>query len=208
MNDPRRTISWLLLGLVGAVGLGGAILGIALNPKTASLAKAKANTLTASSYTEVVTQKTLQGSQTDYLVWQAPDRLGGYIESGTRRTYVYVIGSYEYQSVTVSGSSSGRLVFYRQPSQGAAALDPTPDYLAYIDRAKDISKSGTTYSFTVHQGSVAGKFTVVVSGSYVASLDLSVQRQSVGLVLSQIDSSPPVRLPANSRVVGLPTSKS
>ena len=51
------------------------------------------NTLGAANYTEVVKETTPQGKQTDYLVYQAPDRLGGYVQSGNKRTYVYVIGN-------------------------------------------------------------------------------------------------------------------
>ena len=35
-------------------------------------------------------------------MYQAPDRLGGYIQSGNKRTYVYVIGKWEYQSLTMA----------------------------------------------------------------------------------------------------------
>ena len=50
----------------------------------------------------MVTESTPQGKQTDYLVFEAPDKLGGYVQSGNKRTYVYVIGDTEYQSLTVS----------------------------------------------------------------------------------------------------------
>ena len=93
MSDIRRTISWLLLVLVAVVGLGGAVLGITGAPKDATLPVAASNTLAAPNYTETVTEKTPQGNQTDQLVWQAPNRLGGYIQSGNKRSYVYVLPS-------------------------------------------------------------------------------------------------------------------
>ncbi len=78
------------------------------------------NTLIAPNYSEVLEERTNQGKQSDYLVFQAPDRLGGYIQSGNRRSYVYVIGSTEYQSLTVSaGTPTKKLTFYQQASQGA-----------------------------------------------------------------------------------------
>jgi hypothetical protein len=216
MTDLRRTISWLLLVLVAVVGLGGAVLGISLSPTNATLSQAIKNTLAASGYTQVVTEKTSTGNQNDSLIWQAPNRLGGYIESGNKRTYVYVLpttsGSYfEYQSLTVTpATATRRLVFYRQASQSAAMLDPTHNYLRYASEGKHIVQSGNTYSFTLtqtsSQGKETGKFVYTVSGQYISQFDLTVQGASVRLVLSDIGSSPPVNLPAGAKVVAAPTT--
>ena len=85
-----------------------------------------------------------QGKQTDYLEYQAPDRLGGYIQSGNRRTYVYVIGTYEYQSLTVAAGAStdapGLLPASR--AKVPSALDPAHSYLPYAAQAKQPSTVG------------------------------------------------------------------
>jgi hypothetical protein len=206
MNNGRNLISWLLLGLLTVLALGGAVLGIVQAPKSVPLQKAVANTLGAANYSEVLTEDTPQGKQTDYLVYQAPDRLGGYIQSGSKRTYVYVIGKVEYQSLTVSNSAStDHLVFYRQASQGAKALDPAHGYLPYAKQATDIQQSGDTYSFTLSettaQGKQSGKFTYTVTGSFISEFTLDVATASVQLVISQVGSSPPVVLPAGAKVV-------
>jgi hypothetical protein len=215
MSDLRRTISWLLLVLVGVVGVGGAVLGVSLAPGDTPLSDAVANTLSAPSYTQTVTEKTPQGDQTDYLVWQSPDRLGGYIQSGNKRTYVYVLpsggASVEYQSVTVPVTADTQhLVFYRQASQGAASLDPAHDYLQYASEAKHPTKSGDTYSFTLTQSSPSGKetghFTYTVSGQYVSGFGLTVQGASVQMTISSFGSSPTVELPAGAKVVATPTT--
>ena len=206
MSNGRNLTSWLLLGLLTLVALGAAILGIAQSPKNADLPQAVTNTLGASSYSEVLNEVTPSGKQTDYLVYQAPDRLGGYIQSGTRRTYVYVIGKWEYQSLTVaSGASTQHLTFYRQASQGAKALDPAHGYLPYAKQAKNVTKSGDTYTFTLTettaQGKQSGNFAYTVSGPYVSEFNLSVPPSSVNLVISQVGTSPPVELPAGSKVI-------
>jgi hypothetical protein len=207
MNDPRRLIGWLLLGLLSAVGLGGAILGISLAPKNASLDEAASNTLAAPNYSEVVTETTAQGSQSDYLVYQAPGRLGGYIQSGKKRTYVYVIGSVQYQSVSVAANASTKhLVFYQQASQPASVLDPAHNYLRYANQAKNVTKEGSTYTFVLHQKGQTGTFVYTVNGKYISSFNLTVQNASVHLVISQVGTSPPVKLPAGSKVIGLPSS--
>ena len=207
MSDPRRLIGWLLLGLLSAVGLGGAILGISLAPKNATLDEAASNTLAAPNYSEVVTETTAQGSQTDYLVYQAPDRLGGYIQSGNKRTYVFVIGSVQYQSVSVAANASTKhLVFYRQASQPASVLDPAHNYLRYANQAKNVTKDGSTYTFVLHQKGQTGTFVYTVNGKYISSFSLTVQNASVHLVISQVGTSPPVKLPVGSKVVGLPSS--
>ena len=206
MNNGRNLISWLLLGLLTVLALGGAALGIAQAPKNVPLQQAVTNTLGAANYSEVLTENTPQGKQTDYLVYQAPDRLGGYIQSGSKRTYVYVIGKVEYQSLTVSNNTStNHLVFYRQASQGAQALDPAHGYLPYAKQATGIQQSGDTYSFTLSettaQGKQSGTFTYTVTGSYISEFTLDVATASVQLVISQVGSSPPVMLPAGAKVV-------
>ncbi len=206
MRNGRNLTSWLLLGLLTVVGVGAAVLGVVQSPKSASLQQAVTNTLGAANYSEVLNEVTPQGKQTDYLTYQAPDRLGGYIQSGNKRTYVYVIGNYEYQSLTVApGASTSHLTFYRQASQGAQALDPAHGYLPYAKQAKDVTKSGDTYSFTLSettaQGKQTGTFTYTVTGSYVSQFTLSVSTSSVNLVISQVGTSPPVKLPAGAKVV-------
>jgi hypothetical protein len=219
MSNGRNLTSWLLLGLLTVVGLGAAVLGVVQAPKNATLiscasrqqpvlkcAGAVPNTLKASNYSEVLAESTPQGQQTDYLVYQAPDRLGGYIQSGAKRTYVYVIGKFEYQSLTVANdASTAHLEFLRQPSQGAQALDPAHGYLPYAKQAKNVQQSGDTYSFalteTTTQGRASGAFGFTVSGPYVSEFTLKVQTSSVQLVISQVGSSPPVKLPAGARVV-------
>jgi hypothetical protein len=215
----RNLTSWLLLGLLTVLAVGGAVLGVVQSPKSAPLISCKSpqqpiqrctgavpNTLGAANYSEVLTESTPQGKQTDYLTYQAPDRLGGYIQNGDRRTYVYVIGKWEYQSLTVTaGTSTQTLELYRQPSQGAQALDPAHGYLPYAKQAKHISQSGDTYTFTISestsQGKASGKFTYTVTGPTVSQFTLGVANSSVDLVVSQVGSSPPVRLPAGAKVV-------
>ena len=206
MRDLRPTISWLLLAMVGVVGAGAAVRGSSQAPSNVPLAKAVANTLAARNYSQVLTESTPQGKQADYLVFQAPDRLGGYVQSGTKRTYVYVIGTTEYQSLTVSPSApTTKLVLYRQASQGAKLLDPVRNYLNYVHEAKHVTQSGSNYSFSLTQQGQVGKFVVTVSGKYVTQVLLTVQGASVQLVVSQFGSSPPVALPAGAKVVAAPS---
>jgi hypothetical protein len=213
MSDARRLISWLLLVLLGVVGLGAAVLGVSQAPKNAALVAAVNNTKNAPNYTQVVSEKTPQAAQTDYLVWQAPDRLGGYVQSGNKRQYVYILpsatGPVEYQSVTQSASASTKhLVFYRQAGGSAESLNPAYAYLQYALEAKHVTHSGNTYTFTLSQtgseGKETGTFVYTVTGSYVSQFDLTVETSSVRLIISAVGSSPPVKLPAGSRVVALP----
>ena len=140
MSTGRNLTSWLLLGLLTVLALGGAVLGVVQSPKTAPLISctspqqpiqrctgAVPNTLGAANYSEVLNEDTPAGKQTDYLVFQAPDRLGGYIQSGTKRTYVYVIGKWEYQSLTVAvGASTDHLVLLPAGQPGGQGPRPGP----------------------------------------------------------------------------------
>jgi hypothetical protein len=207
---------WLLLGLLTVVAAGAAVLGVAQqNAPLYSCAAgqhglkcsgAVTNTLTAHNYTEVVVEKTPNGNQTENLVYQAPDRLGGYIQSGTRRTYVVVIGSVLYQSLTVSTTApTTHLTFYKQslaPGQGATSLDRVNTYLPYVWQSKNVTSSGSVYTFTLTKSGQTGSFKYTVSGQYVSQFILTVANASVQLDISQVGSSPPVALPAGSRVAG------
>jgi hypothetical protein len=207
MNHLRQLIAWLLLALVAVVGAGAAALGVSQAPNNVPLLQAVVNTQRASNYSEVVAETTPQGTQSDYLVYQAPDKLGGYIQSGSRRTYVYVIGSKEYQSITVTANTPTKhLVFYEQPSQGAATLDPAHNYLAYAQRGKNVQQSGSTYTFSLTEGGQVGNFVYTVSGKYVSAMTLTVKTASVQLAISMVGTSPPVALPAGAKVVAAPTT--
>jgi hypothetical protein len=204
MSDTRNLMSWLLLGLLTVVGAGAAALGVVQSPTTAPLQQAVTNTLSATNYSEVVTEKTSQGMQTDYLVYQAPDRLGGYIQSGNKRTYVVAMGTFVYQSLTVANNAStAHLTFYRQQSQGARLLDPAYTYLQYATKGKHITRSGDTYSFTLtNSAKQTGAFSYTVTGQYISEMSLVVGTSSVRLDISLVGSSPPVALPAGAKVVG------
>ncbi len=215
MSDLRLTISWLLLVMVGVVGGGAAVLGVTQAPRNAPLGKAVDNTLAAANYSQAVTESTPQGKQSDFLVFEAPDKLGGFVvQGGDKRTYVYVIGNTEYQSLTVAaGTSTKHLVFYQQQSQGAAAIDPAHNYLQYAttelqnpNTAKNIQQSGSTYSFNLTENGETGHFAYTVSGNYISEFNLTVKTASVQLIISQVGSSPPVALPSGAKIVKAPTS--
>jgi hypothetical protein len=214
VSDLRQTISWLLVAMVGVVGAGAAVLAISQAPSNVSLNKAVANTLAASSYNEVVTQNgpTQTGSTatvTDYLTFVKPSTLGGFIEESGRRTYVYVIGNTEYQSVPVaSGTPPHGLTFYKQTGPGAAAVDPARHYLAFAKTGKNITESGGTYSFSLSQQGQTGNFAYTVSGSYVSQIVLTVSTESVHVVISQVGSARPVTLPKNIKIVKAPATQS
>ena len=169
--------------------------------KSASLQQAVTNTLSAPNYSEVVSENAPQGKQTDHLKYQAPDRLGGYIQSGSKRTYVYVIGSTQYQSQAVTNNTPiKQLTFHQQASQGATALDPAHGYLPYANQAKHPTRSGDTYSFELKQGGKTGTFTYTVKGQYVSTFTLRVSTTSVRLDISAVGTSPPVTPPTGSNI--------
>jgi len=207
MTDLRQATSWLLLGLLTVVGAGAAVLGVSQAPKNAPLQQAVDNTLAAPNFSQVITETTPQAKRTDYLVWEAPDKLGGYVQSGDKRTYVYIIGSTEYQSLTVpAGTPSDHLVFYKQQSQApAAAVDLTHHYLQFVKSATHVVQNGNTYAFSLTQGGQTGQFEVTVNGPYVSELNLTVASASVQLVISQVGTSPPVALPSGAKVIQAPT---
>jgi hypothetical protein len=203
--DVRQGLSWLLVGMVAVVTAGAAALGIAQSPSTASLTDAVNNTLKASSYNEVANEKTPQGSETAYVSYQAPDRLGGFVQSGNRRTYIVFIGNYEYQSVTVSPTASTKhLTFYRQAIAGGSAADPARTYLKLASEGTNHRQSGNTTKMTLNEAGQTVDLSFTVSGQYVAEFKGSGEGSSVSLVISQVGNGRPVALPAGAKVVNVP----
>ncbi len=206
MGDFRYGFGWLLLGMLGAVTAGAAALGVAQSPTSAALPDAVANTIAAPNYREVATEQTPQGSETAYLTYQAPDRLGGYIDSGGRRTYVYFIGRTQYQSVTVSTKtkSTKKLTFYRQPVAGASVADPVHSYLRLSSQGVDKKLSGNTTTMTLNQAGQSVELRYTVSGQYVSMFEGSGQGATVAIVISQVGTTPPVKLPSGIKIVATP----
>jgi hypothetical protein len=207
MTGPRRLIGWLLLVLVAVLAAGGAALGVSQAPKQATLQDAVKNTLNAANYTSDVLESSPQGTQTQHLVYQAPNRLGGYVDSGTVRVYVAVIDSVEYQSNQVSPSvSTAHLTFQKQSSQPASSYDPVHEYVALAKNAKHVKQKGDTYTFTVTQQGQTASFTATVIGQYLSALTISASGAQLSLTVSSVNSSPPVTLPGGAKVVAAPTT--
>jgi hypothetical protein len=173
---------------------GAAVLGVSQAPKNAPWPYGGGQHQGRPSYSQVLTEKTPR-AQTDYLVWQAPDRLGGYIQSGSKRTYVYVLpsatGPVEYQSITQSVSGSTKhLIFYRQPGERGRIPRPDAELPPLRQRRpKNVTQSGDTYTFTLtqttsHGNTETGTFVYTVTGPYVSQFNLTVETSSVQLVIS------------------------
>jgi len=200
MSDAQRLIPWLTLGLLTVVGAAGLALGIQQSPHQAAFQAAISNTLAAPSYSSLLVTTGTQAT-TQSLTWQTPDRIGGYVDTGKRRFYVAVIGSFEYQSTQVSTTTGPtNLSFVKGASQPASAYDPVKGYLPYAQKATDIHRSGSVYSFTVTQQGQTAKFAVTVSGQYVSELTINATGIHVDLTLSEVGSAPPVTLPAGAKV--------
>ena len=183
---------------------GAAAQSSAATTPTIGLSQAVNDTLSAPSYTEVVSQESPQGTQTYHLVFRAPDRLGGYIESGNKRSYVYILGSEEYQSLTV-GASTNPSVLYKQAAQSLATLNPANKILGYSEQGGNATLQGNTYSFALSQGDQVGNFAFTVKGKYVASAAVVVAGAAQHIEITQIGTSPPVSLPSGAKIVGTST---
>jgi len=218
MSESRHLTAWLLLGLLAVVGAGAAVLGVAQSPNDAALLPAVTNTVGntktdtpgAANYSETFTEVASVGKESESLVFQAPDRIGGYQQSGTKRTYVYIIGKVAYESLTVAAkASTAHLTFYRQPlpaGESAKSFDPAHIYLPYARQvnADTVQNNGSTHSFDLTKSGQTGHFVYTVSGSYVSEFTLKVGTESVALSISKVGTSPPVALPAGAKVVAAP----
>ncbi len=207
MNGPFRIVPWLLLLLLVVLAGGGAALGVAQSPTQIDLLhQAVTNTLDAPNYTSVSVLAQSGGpSETQHLIWQAPDRLGGYVESQGSRSYVAVIGRFEFQSSPVSASASNaHLTFTRQAGQPASAYDPVRNYLGLLQHATDVHQHGTKSTFVLAVQGQSLQGTVTVTGTYVSALHIAGAGASVNLAISSVGSSPAVALPSGAKVSSTP----
>ncbi len=191
-----KFLSFILLGVLTVVGLGAAALGVVQSKSATSLSQAVSNTLKAPSYTEYLVEKTPQGDQTASLSYQAPDRLGGWLQSVGRRTYLVIIGSTEYISVTrPAKGAKGPIVFYKQQTQGAQAVDPAHTYLMYYDQGTS-TRSGSVTTVTLTQGGETEKLVYTVTGNYVSNFKATTPGGTINLDIGNVGSAPKVALPS------------
>jgi hypothetical protein len=206
MSDSKNIIAWLLLGLLTVAGAGFAVLGVVQSH--VPLDQAVNNTLAASNYTEVFSQTTPQGTQSEHVVFQAPDSLSGYEQIGNKRTYVVIIGTKAYGSLTVAAKASTlHLTYYKETVAGAKQVDPARRYLPYAKQAKHVVSNGDTHTFTLSQMGQVGAFLYQVSGWHISHMTLAVPaaQASVHLDITKVGTSPPVALPAGAKIVNAPT---
>jgi hypothetical protein len=200
----RKHLSFVLLGVLTLVGVGAAVLGAVQSTSGTSLGQAVTNTLKSPNYSEYLVEKTPQGNQTASLVYQAPDRLGGWLESSGRRTYLVIIGSNEYISVTRSAKITGTpLSFYRQQTTGAQQVDPAHTYLPFYDKGP-ATRSGSVTTVTLSQSGQIERLTYTVTGNVVSKFAAVTPGGTISLDISKVGSSPAVQLPAGAKIVAVP----
>jgi len=199
-----KFLSFLLLGILTVVGLGAAALGVVQGKSGTELSQAVTNTLKAPSFTEYLVEKTPQGDQTANLSYNAPDRLGGWLQSVGRRTYLVIIGSTEYISVTrPAKGAKGPIVFYKQQTEGAQAVDPAHTYLKYYDKGTS-TKSGSVTTVTLTEGGQTEKLFYTVTGNYVSNFKAVTPGGTINLAIANVGSAPKVALPKNAKFAASP----
>jgi len=207
MTGTRRLTSYYLLALLSVWALAGLVLGIVLLPSHGGLQGAVNSTLGASNYTEDLHAVTTQSHQAEHLVFESPDKLGGYVERGSQRQYVVITGSDVYQSGVVRSSTPTDKVAFRKSATGqsnaAVANDPVQSDLQIVKAATDVKRNGDVYSFTKTSQGQTELFKVTVAGQYISDIDVSAPKVGhVDLAISSIHSSPSVALPAGATVSG------
>lgn len=200
----RRAAPLLLLGLLAVAGLAGATIGAVQAPNGTPVSEAVTNTLAAPNYTEDVLQQTSLGSQSAHLVYEAPDRLSGYQESAGRRTYVVIIGTVEYVSETVpSNTPTSKLVFFKQQTVGAQAVDPAHNTLPIYKQATEKGRNGDVTTYRYDRNGQQATLVYTVAGAYVSVFDATILHSGhESITITKVGSSPAVALPAGAAVRG------
>jgi hypothetical protein len=212
MTDARRTLSFLLLALVGVVTAGGAFLAVYYAPSqpATSLNLAAKSTGAATSYTENLKQaSTTQGTGQLHLVLQAPSRLAGYEQSTGRRSYLVVVNNTVYQTVATKITSSiSHLRFtVKHVANPIPQVDPLPSYLVLVPRAKAIHRNGAVYSFSLDTNTgTKAQLHYTVTGDYVSKIVVNIPGSATTIDVTRINSSPPIKIPAKSSISSATTT--
>jgi hypothetical protein len=202
----RKFLAFILLGVLTLVGAGGAVLGAVQSQSATAIGQAVTNTLKASGYTEDLTEKTPQGNEQAHLVYQAPDRLGGWLVASGHKTFLFIIGSTEYIAVTGAATATTPKTFFTQQSQGAVAVDPAQTYLHYCTK-KPATRDGSVTTVTLTQSGQTETLTCTVSGNYVSHFKAITPGGTIELAVSQVGSSPPVALPKDHKITLTPPTQ-
>lgn len=203
----RKFLAFLLLGVLSLAGLGGAVVGAVQSQSATDLSQAVKNTLAAPNYTEDLVERTPQGNQSAHIVYQAPDRLGGWLLASGRKTYLFIIGTTEYIAVTQSAGAAMPKTFYTQQTTGAQAVDPAHTYLPYYDKGKS-TRNGNVTTVTLSQGGQTEKLQYTVTGNYVSRFTAVTPGGTIALDISSVGTSPAVELPAGYKTTTTPPSQS
>ncbi|HEY5108206.1 MAG TPA: hypothetical protein VII96_01205 [Acidimicrobiales bacterium] len=194
MSDMRKYLAFVLMGILTLVGGGFAALGAVQSKSGTNLSQAVANTLKSSNYTEDLVEKTPQGNQKAHLVFQSPDRLGGWLLSSGRKTYLFIIGTKEFIAVTRSATAAAPTKFFTQQTTGAVAVDPAHTYLPYYNKGPS-TRNGAVTTVTLSQGGQTETLTYTVTGNYVSNFKAVTPGGTIELAISEVGTSPKVELP-------------
>ena len=199
----RGTVALVVVLVLGAGGLVAALLVLNGPTKRANvpLAQAVADTLGASGFSEHLTESTPNGNQTADLVYQAPNRLGGWLASAGHRTYLVIIGGTEYIGTTQPGTD--RVVprsYTSQATTGAATVDPAHTYLPYYSKGRSHTFGGIT-TVTLHSGTQTETLTYSQDGGHVSTFRAVTPGGTITLDIGSVGVAPAVSLPAGYTAV-------
>ena len=170
-SDMRKYLAFLLLGILTLVGAGRRPPSASCRRRAAQrCSQAVKNTLGASNYTEDLVEKTPQGNQTAHLVYQAPDRLGGWLLSAGRKTYLYIIGTTEYIA-SASRPSAPIAEDLLHPADHRAPRPSTRPTPTSRTTTRASPRAGSVTTVTLTQGSQTETLTYTVTGNYVSAFN-------------------------------------
>jgi len=199
----RKFMAFVLLGILSVVGAGFAVLGAVQAQSGTSLGQAVTNTLKAPNYSEIDVERAPQGNQLASVVFQAPDRLAGWLQTSTGRTYLIIIGHTEYIAKTTSPNAPRPTRFYTQQTSGAVAVDPAQLYLSYWNKGPS-TRNGSVTTVTLTQGGQTEQLIYTVTGNYVSNFRAITPGLIINLAISDVGSSPPVELPKGYTITSTP----
>jgi hypothetical protein len=112
-----------------------------------------------------------------------------------------VAGNTVYQTTPVKITNSTSVHRFRvlHVQDPMSQVDPLPSYLDLVNRAKSIHRDGSVYSFTLPTNTGAkAQLSYTITGEYVSRVDVRTPGSVTRIDLTNINSSPPVELPAKS----------
>ena len=186
----RKYLAFVLLGILTVVGVGAAALGV--GPERRARPSLEPG---GDQYPQGPELHRVPGGEDaagrpdgEPSLSRPPTASAAGLQSVGRQTYLFIIGSTEYISVTQPAKGAkGPTVFYTAGDHRGPGRGPGPHLPPYYDKGTS-TRSGSVTTVTLTQGGQTEKLTYTVTGNYVSNFKAATPGGTINLAISDVGS--------------------